>query len=90
MIRKAALYAAIVAGSVFVAVAAAEIYLRLSAPAQVKLRDGEDENKVAAQQVSYIIAGVKKGKMEIPSEIDANLLQQVIAFSCSEADRSSW
>jgi hypothetical protein len=37
MIRKAALYVAIVAGSVFVAVAAAEIYLRLSAPAQVKL-----------------------------------------------------
>src|SRR5437879_13873440 len=37
MIRKAALYIAIVTCSVFVAVAAAEIYLRLSAPAQVKL-----------------------------------------------------
>jgi len=37
MIRKAALYIAIVTCSVFVAVAVAEIYLRLSAPAQVKL-----------------------------------------------------
>ena len=27
--------------------------------------DGKDENKVAAQQVSYIIAGGKKAKMEI-------------------------
>ena len=37
MTRKAALYIAIVAGSVVVAVAAAEIYLRLSTSAQVKL-----------------------------------------------------
>jgi hypothetical protein len=33
--------------------------------------DGRDENRVAAQQASCIIAGGKKAKMEIPGIIDA-------------------